>query len=342
MVEISTESRNLTVPAQLAGVSRKSRCSRSGRIRNRPGSASTRVSLSSADHPGWVKSPVPSTRRPLRSAHQDRCSMSQSLLQARENLEWMCRSAWNMAGLILPRSTDIRPRNSRVPGARATAPGPQPVGQVMPSTWWTTPQSTPSAAWCLRIASSSGPSSRQYTWPSGLWYSSTCRTPNWSARSLRVSSAICAMASDGSLRSAWKSMNRGMSVLLRSDRLQDRVSQRADRPAAGRAAPLGQHRRNRREERGHDRYQGDLPARHAAYDHGADHGDRSGAPSGPAPPPPLPGTGTTDVDAKALLAKLTAMTARLASTAPSRLRLLMVLMEWFSLPGFPGRGLGRP
>jgi hypothetical protein len=43
--------------------------------------------------------------------------MSQSLLQARENLEWMCRSAWNMAGLILPRSTDIRPRNSSEPGA---------------------------------------------------------------------------------------------------------------------------------------------------------------------------------------------------------------------------------
>src|SRR5439155_23650786 len=63
------------------------------------------------------KSPAPSTRRPLRSAHQDRCSMSQSLLQARENLEWMCRSAWNMAGLILPRSTDIRPRNSSEPGA---------------------------------------------------------------------------------------------------------------------------------------------------------------------------------------------------------------------------------
>ena len=43
--------------------------------------------------------------------------MSQSLLQARENLEWMCRSAWNMAGLILPWSTDIRPRNGREPGA---------------------------------------------------------------------------------------------------------------------------------------------------------------------------------------------------------------------------------
>ena len=58
--------------------------------------------------------------------------------------------------------------------------------------------------------------------------------------------------------------------------------------------------------------------------------------------PPLPPTGITDVDAMALLAKLTATTARLASTAPSRLRLLMVLIEWFSLPGLPGRGLGRP
>src|SRR6266700_7348909 len=122
MVEISTESMNLTVPAQLAGVSRKSRCSRSGRIRNKPGSASTSVSLSSAAQAGWVKSPVPSTRRPLRSAHQDRCSMSQSLLQARENLEWMCRSAWNMAGLILPRSTDIRPGNRRARG-RNPVPG---------------------------------------------------------------------------------------------------------------------------------------------------------------------------------------------------------------------------
>src|SRR5229473_3316868 len=101
MVEISTESMNLTVPAQAAGESRRSRFSRSGRIRNRPGSAGTRVSLSSAAHAGWVKSPVPST-------HHDRCSMSQSLLQARENLEWMCRSAWNMADPILPRRTVSR------------------------------------------------------------------------------------------------------------------------------------------------------------------------------------------------------------------------------------------
>ena len=58
-----------------------------------------------------------------------------------------------------------------------------PLGDADHSVDDTTPQSTPSAAWCLRIASSSGPSSRQYTWPSGLWYSSTCRTPNSSARS---------------------------------------------------------------------------------------------------------------------------------------------------------------
>src|SRR5262249_24468899 len=57
---------------------------------------------------------------------------------------------------------------------------------------------------------------------------------------------------------------------------------------------------------------------------------------------PLPPTGIIDVDAMALLAKLTATTARLASTTPSRLRLLMVLIEWLSLPGFPGRGRGRP
>src|ERR1700733_13844052 len=97
MVEISTERRKRTEPAQVAGESRKSRRSRSGRTRNKPGSAGTRVSLSSAAHAGWVKSPVPSTRRPLRSAHQDRCSMSQSLLHARENFEWICRSAWNMS-----------------------------------------------------------------------------------------------------------------------------------------------------------------------------------------------------------------------------------------------------
>jgi hypothetical protein len=38
--------------------------------------------------------------------------------------------------------------------------------------------------------------------PSGLWYSSIWRTPNRSAFALRVSSAICAMASAGSFRSS--------------------------------------------------------------------------------------------------------------------------------------------
>jgi hypothetical protein len=43
-------------------------------------------------------------------------------------------------------------------------------------------------------------------------------------------------------------------------------------------------------------------------------------------PPSLLGCGNIDVDAEALLARLTAMIARLASTAPRRLRLLMVLI----------------
>jgi hypothetical protein len=59
--------------------------------------------------------------------------------------------------------------------------------QVRLFTWWTSPQETSSAAWCRRIASSSGPSSRQYTFPSGLWYSSIWRTPNWSAFALGCS-----------------------------------------------------------------------------------------------------------------------------------------------------------
>jgi len=42
-------------------------------------------------------------------------------------------------------------------------------GQVRVLTWWTSPQGTPRAAWWLRMASSSGPSSRQYTAPSALW-----------------------------------------------------------------------------------------------------------------------------------------------------------------------------
>ena len=166
----------------------------------------------------------------------------------------------------------------------------------------------------------------------GLWYSSTCRTPNWSARSLRVSSAICAMASGGSLRSAWKSMNLGMSVLLpvRTVSGSGRPAGRTGRRRAMRVRSTST-AANRRDQRGHDRDQGDLPARHASHDHGVDHGDRSGVRR--AAPPPLPPTGIIAVDAEAPLAKPTAMTARLASTTPSLLKLLMVRMNSFSLPG---------
>jgi hypothetical protein len=87
MVEISTESRKRTGAAHAGGESRSSRRSSSGRTRNNPGSAGTRVCLSSAAHAGCVKSPVPSTLTPLRKAHRPRCSISQSLLHARENLE---------------------------------------------------------------------------------------------------------------------------------------------------------------------------------------------------------------------------------------------------------------
>ena len=75
-------------------------------------------------------------------------------------------------------------------------------GQVRLFTWYTSPQGTPRAVWCLRMASSSGPSSRHYTLPSGLWYNSIWRTPNRSALALLVSSAICAMATAGSFRSS--------------------------------------------------------------------------------------------------------------------------------------------
>ena len=57
--------------------------------------------------------------------------MSQSLLQARENLEWMCRSAWNISarqlpgsGLILPRGYDKRVPDIESGGTRCYADGP--------------------------------------------------------------------------------------------------------------------------------------------------------------------------------------------------------------------------
>ena len=60
--------------------------------------------------------------------------MSQSLLQARENLEWMCRSAWNISvrqlpgsGLILPRGYDKRAKDTES-GVRDTNVGVQRIG----------------------------------------------------------------------------------------------------------------------------------------------------------------------------------------------------------------------
>ena len=76
------------------------------------------------------------------------------------------------------------------------------LGHVRLSTWWMSPQGTLRAAWWARMACSSGPSSRQYTLPSALWYSPICRTPNWSALALRTWPAICARASAGSFRSS--------------------------------------------------------------------------------------------------------------------------------------------
>ena len=200
--------------------------------------------------------------------------MSQSLLHARENLEWMCRSAWNMAGaatpwrggpgLILPGRgrhswTASAPDNGREPGA-------------------------------------------------------------WTFQAPGVGNA----------------MNLGMLGPSWSDGFRFGSGGRPDRTAAPDAGPLDQHRRTRRDQRGHDRDQGDLPARHSSHDHGVDHGDRTGVRSGACPPPP---PGIIAVDAEAPLAKPAATTARLASTTPSLLKLLMVRMN--SSPS-PGRGRGRP
>src|SRR5262249_22156586 len=160
-------------------------------------------------------------------------------------------------------------------------------GQPRLLTWCTSPQGTPSAAWWLRMASSSGPSSRQYTFPSGLWYSSIWRTPNWSALALRVSSAICSIASAGSFRSSWKAMNRGISRSLSLVSGIARGSRRCQRRRllAARFVSLELSGRHDGEaplpkmvcddgagsgdERRSDRDQGDLPAWHAAHDDGA-------------------------------------------------------------------------
>src|SRR5262252_5420616 len=95
MVEISVDSRKRINAGQLGGRVGPSRDASSGRSRNNPGSAGTSDSASWIAHAGWVKSPVPTTVTPFRAAHQARFGISQSLLQARENREWICKSAWN-------------------------------------------------------------------------------------------------------------------------------------------------------------------------------------------------------------------------------------------------------
>jgi len=69
---------------------------------------------------------------PLRQAPAARCGMSQSLLQARENFEWMCRSAWNIAVSHSPltrppggrRPRSILPRQIRAPARTSGDTGP--------------------------------------------------------------------------------------------------------------------------------------------------------------------------------------------------------------------------
>ena len=93
MVEISAESRKRTCGSQLAGWSAPAPTAGRGGDGSRPGSAGSSDSASSAAQAGWVKSPVPTTVTPLRTAHQASVPASQFLLQAREKREWMCRSA---------------------------------------------------------------------------------------------------------------------------------------------------------------------------------------------------------------------------------------------------------
>src|SRR4051794_40391162 len=95
MVEISTLSMNRTGVSHCSepGSRRATSRSTSGLSRYSPGSAGTKLARRWSDHAGWVKSPVPIRAMPLRRAHQARFGSVRSRLQARENFEWMCRSA---------------------------------------------------------------------------------------------------------------------------------------------------------------------------------------------------------------------------------------------------------
>jgi len=62
---------------------------------NNPGSAGTSFSWISVIQAGWVKSPVPTTVIPLMRAAIYKFSKLRLLAVARENREWICRSAMN-------------------------------------------------------------------------------------------------------------------------------------------------------------------------------------------------------------------------------------------------------
>ncbi len=102
---------------QTGGSVSQSAASISGLSRKSPLPSGISLSLISTSHTGCTQSPVPTTRTPLRAAHQNRCSRSRSRLVAREYFEWICRSAWKIM---------VRRRVSRV-GAGARPPTRHPL-----------------------------------------------------------------------------------------------------------------------------------------------------------------------------------------------------------------------
>ena len=104
------------------------------------------------------------------------------------------------------------------------------------------------------------------------------------------------------------------------------------------AGPVEPHRRDGRDERGHDRDHRDLPAGHASDGDGTDHGDRAGDRARDGGSPGAPGRGTIAIDAGAAPANATAMTPRLASKTPSLLKPLVMPM---SISPSSGRDRGQ-
>src|SRR3972149_8165945 len=92
---ISAERMNLTSLRQLEGTSSTIELSYSGLSLNRPSSALSNFSCKLTNHFGCVKSPVPTTVRPLNCAQRFRFSISISLLVALEYGECIWRSDIN-------------------------------------------------------------------------------------------------------------------------------------------------------------------------------------------------------------------------------------------------------